>query len=141
VALLIAPAPAANAAVTCGKSVDGSIVYPTPFLSTGYGPVSHGTQSNNQGFAQPGFYSPVTRGFSATAAFLRIKDENAFVASKQPSSDNVFALVCGFRVLSTAYGPAIYGIQYLNGQGRWGNYNLSARMFYPDGSGWSPIAQ
>jgi|GEM_PF-4501315 len=142
-ALLVAPAPAANAAVTCSKYTVGGVVVPRPFLETGYGPVSHGTQrggSNAAPTARPGFYSPVTGGFSATAGYTSVYDENAQVTTNVPSSDGVSGLFCGYRALNSPYGPVVYGIQYSGTQGRWGNVNLLTGTFYSDGSGWSPLA-
>jgi hypothetical protein len=143
-ALLAAPAPAqASMVVACGEYTYGPITVPTPFLVTAYGWVSFGTIESGTAHgprAQPGFYSANNRTFNPTNVAASVQSEDAYINWANAASDGVVGLVCGSRSVNSAYGPVIYGIQFDNGQGRWGNYNLQSHLFYPDGSGWSPVA-
>jgi hypothetical protein len=136
-AFLVAPAPAANAA-SCGYTTAGSILVARPFLSTAYGAVGHGTQASGN-TARPGLYS-TAGGFNPTAGYVPIVSDSYAVNYSVHSSDGVNAVFCGYRSVSTAYGVAVYGVQYSGSQGRWGNYNLSSSTFYPDNGDWHPLA-
>lgn len=140
---ILTPAAPAQAAVVCAVSwLPSGVVYTEPFLSTGYGPVSHGSKSGAWGLAQPGFYSPLTGTFSGSSGtWTSINNENMWLAINTNSSDGVVGKFCGGRSINTDYGAVIYGIQYNSAgtSGRWGNYNLVSSLFYSDGSGWLPI--
>lgn len=144
-AFFVAPVTAANAA-TCGypPSLPAGVSASTPYLSTGYGPVAHGVQASSGGWtsARPGFYSPISGGFSPSGSgvFLAVADAFYSKNGSVPSSDGVSAVFCGYVLLNTGYGQVSFGVQYSGTQGRWGNYNKSAGTFFPDSSGWQPLA-
>ncbi|WP_066065244.1 hypothetical protein [Frankia sp. EI5c] len=74
---------------------------------------------------------------------MSIYDNNLWMAENTYSSDGAGILkFCGARALSTGYGPVVYGVQFNSTQtaGRWGNYNIYQMLFYPDGSGWTPVS-
>ncbi|MGF7235115.1 MAG: hypothetical protein ACQSGP_29000 [Frankia sp.] len=149
-AVILGPLPAANAISYCTYSQatidDYGVVAPDIYLATGYGAVTHGIKyTDSNGFtAEPGFFSyhNATGTFSPTSGSVQVHSWTDQVTTTVPSSDGYSSRFCGWVSLNTAYGPAIYGVQYDNNaaQGRWGNYNMLSKMFYPDGSGWSPIA-
>ena len=115
--------------------VVNSFAGPSIYLDTAYGPVTHGTVMGD--LAQPAFYS-IFGTLSTNGQIVSVASATAKVETEESTPDGVYALTCGYRALNSPYGPVIYGTQYLNGYGRWGNYNTLTKLFYPDG-GWLPI--
>jgi hypothetical protein len=141
---------ATRAAGTAGASVqaitpqhkvvfaNGTLVHcVVPFLSTGFGPISQCTQVIGN-FARPGFYSPITGGFSSDSDFYQLANANFFTGSVC-ATDGVCGVVGGYGVLATPFGAAIFVQQYVNNIGRWGSWNLHTNTFYP-GGGWFVVA-
>ncbi|MCK9902510.1 hypothetical protein CC117_16610 [Parafrankia colletiae] len=140
-AFFVAPTPAAYAA-SCGPVTAGDVVAATPYLSTAYGPIAHGVQASSGawGAARPGLYSPLTGGFNPTGSNLAVVNASWGQNWSVASSDGVNAVFCGYVILSSPYGQVVYGVQYSGSQGRWGNFNRSSNLFYPDNGGWHPLA-
>ncbi|EFC85107.1 hypothetical protein FrEUN1fDRAFT_1736 [Parafrankia sp. EUN1f] len=150
VTLIAGSVPTANAAVivpvtSCTKFTSGTVMVPAPFLQTIYGPISHGTRVSgphvNQ-IAEAGLFSSVANSFNPTGISTSSYSESFKLETNFGSSDGVVGLFCGYRKLETSYGPVVFGIQYSmsNPTGRFGNVNLLANRFFPDGGGWLPLA-
>jgi hypothetical protein len=139
--LVSSASPARALTNKCNRVGDLAVDAPTPYLSTGYGPVTFGVRVSGSN-ATPGFYSPLTGGFSATGGTApvvsRATNKVDYFVSGADGRNGFF---CGFTSVSTPYGHAIFGIQWTGiddnanyRQGRSGNLNLANLTFYPDGS-------
>jgi hypothetical protein len=125
----------------------GSFVGPTPYLSTSYGPLTYGINIAAWPKVTPGFYSPLTDGFSASGGTATGVSRGISYEFGAPSSDGDYGTFCGYDLVGTPYGNAYFGIEYryLEGVnspviGRWGNYNVTTGLFYPASSTYYNVA-
>jgi hypothetical protein len=139
-ALLFAAAPA-NAAPAAGcPNPFWGIFCPTPYLSTGFGPVAQATQISAAGAdARIGKYSPLTGEFAPSTEWMNMVKNGWVEIDKAKATDGVVAPVKGYATVETAFGEAAWVTQYFFTHGRWGIYNLVTATFYPQGD-WFPVS-
>jgi hypothetical protein len=115
-----------------------NVTCPHPYLITPFGPLSVCT-SGTTGVVEPrdvGYYSPVRNDFVDLYRNLNTWDSSPPVARTVVATDGVKGTFRGGFLVSTAFGPASYGIQYIiyltKPIGRFGNYSPVTGRFHPD---------
>lgn len=115
------------------------IFCPTPYLSTGFGPVAQATQISVAGAdARYGKYSPITGAFEPSTEWMPMVKNNWIELDKVKATDDFVAPIKGYASVNTPMGEAAWVTQYFFGYGRWGIYNFYTKLFYPE-VGWTPV--
>lgn len=108
------------------------------YLSTGYGPLTQCALVFG-GVGVAAYYSPFTGQYSPTTGPLTVEVPTPYVLFVM-GADGQVGTFSGHTSFITAFGSTVYGAQYDNGRGRFGNVNLITGLFYPS-SGWLPVAK
>ncbi len=142
-------APAAAAAPTPAPGVGVHVSCPTfqPFLATGFGSVKmcYRYSSTPYGlFGQAGHFSGVNGSFSPVTGWLAVEQLSQWNLPSVEADDGYVEHASLGPQLNTAYGPASWGVQYIDDSypdkaARFGSYNWVTHTFYPT-SGWLKVS-